>query len=341
MTPAHLSAAVVAAIRSAVDEGELVLSGERPHGEIPGVVPAPGDADADYLSAAPLRLASLTGRTPADVSAVLAERLRTVPGVAEAGVTERGHCAVRLGGPARGDLVAAIVAAGPAYARSRALDGTATTAARAGNLGRARDLDQARHWLTAEVAGTLTETAGGHVTWTGPEIVDSAATRAVADLLAAAGTGGTRYALLRTPPGARLEPAEWARAHTGNPAYLVRYAHAHAAGTLRQAADLGIVPDPQDGPDGNAIDTAEERALIRTAADLPRRVVAAAARPVTFPRYLEDLAAAYLDWQGAVLPRGDEKPTRTRTARVWLTAAVRTALATGLDLIGVPAPARM
>lgn len=307
---------------------------------MPGVVPAGPGTDADYLSAVPLRLASLAGRTPGEVSNLLAARLRTVPGVAEASVTERGHCAVRLGAAARGELVAAVVAAGPKYARSRALDGTDIAVARAGNLGRARDLDQARAWLSAEVAGVLTETAGGRVTWNGPEIVDGPG-QAVTALLQAAGTGGTRYALLRTAAGARPDPAEYARAHPGNPAYLVRYAHAHAAGTLRQAADLGIVPDPDDGPDGALLDTAEERALIRTAADLPRRVAEAARRPVTFPRYLEDLASAYLAWHGTVLPRGEEKPTRTRTARVWLTAAIRTALATGLDLIGVPAPARM
>lgn len=338
MTPAHLSAAVVAAVRAAVDDGELVLPGERPDGEMPDVVPAPGGVDADYLSAAPLRLAALTGRTPDDVSQILAGRLEQVPGVAGAGVTERGHCAVRLGPEAYGDLIKAIVAAGPRYARSRALDGTETTVARAGNLGRARDLDQARAWLTAEAGGVLTETAGGHVTWTGPEIVDGPG-HAVSELLQAAGTGGTRYALLRTSPGARLDRDLYARADTTNPAYLVRYAHAHAAGVLRQAGDLGLAPAPADTP--SAPGTAAERALLRTAADLPRRVATAAARPVTFPRYLEDLANAYLDWQGTALPRGDEKPTRTHTARVWLTAAVRTALATGLDLIGVPAPARM
>ena len=184
----------------------------------------------------------------------------------------------------------------------------------------------------------LTETAGGRVAWTGPEIVDAPG-NAVADLLQAAGTGGARYALLRTNPGARLDLDLYARADATNPAYLVRYAHAHAAGVLRQAGDLGIAPDPADRPDG--LDAGDERALLRTAADLPRRVATAAARPVTFPRYLEDLATAYLDWQGTALPRGEEKPTRTHTARVWLTAAVRTALAAGLDLIGVPAPARM
>lgn len=307
---------------------------------MPGVVPAGRGTDADYLSAVPLRLASLAGRTPGEVSDLLAARLRTVPGIAEVSVTERGHCAVRLGATARGELVAAIVAAGPRYARSRALDGAEITVARAGNLGRAGDLDQARAWLAAEVGGVLTEMAGGSVTWNGPEIVDGPG-RAVTALLQAAGTGGARYALLRTAPGARLDPAEYARAHTDNPAYLVRYAHAHAAGTLRQAADLGIVPDPGAGPDGSLIGAAEERALLRTAADLPRRVAEAARHPITFPRYLEDLASAYLAWHGTVLPRGEEKPTRTRTARVWLTAAVRTVLATGLDLIGVPAPARM
>jgi arginyl-tRNA synthetase len=50
------------------------------------------------------------------------------------------------------------------------------------------------------------------------------------------------YALARIPPGAtaHVSPCLAAAHHLGNPAYAVRYAHAHAAATLRQAADLGL-----------------------------------------------------------------------------------------------------
>lgn len=354
MTPAHLSAAVAAAVGAAVDDGELVLpSGLGSYGETVDVVPVDagraGAGDADYLSAAPLRLAALTGRAPGDVAAVLAGRLRLVPGVAEAGVSPSGHCALRLRADARGALVAAIVTGGAAYARSRVLGGTEITVAKAGNLARAHTLDQARAWLAAEVAGRLTEAAGGRVSWAGPEVVDPPESSPVAALLATAGVGATHYALLRTAAGAELDPAAWARAHTDNPAYAVRYAHAHAAGRLRQAADLGItLGDPNDVR-GDLLATPEERSLLRMAADLPRRVALAAApadggttgRPELFVRYLDQLADSYLAWQGDVLPSGLEKRTDVHLARVWLTAAVRTVLQAGLDLIGVAAPARM
>jgi arginyl-tRNA synthetase len=284
VTPAHLSAAVAAAVRAAVDDGELVLpSGVGSYGETGDVVPVDsgraGVGDADYLSAAPLRLAALAGRAPGEVAAILAARLRRVPGVAEAFASPSGHCALRLRADARGALVAAIVTGGAAYARSRALGGTEITVAKAGNLARAHTLDQARTWLAAEVTGRLTEAAGGRVRWTGPEVVDPPESSPVAGLLAAAGVGATHYALLRTTSGAGLDPAVWARAHTDNPAYAVRYAHAHAAGQLRQAADLGItLGDPGDVR-GDLLATAEERALLRMAADLPRRIALAAAPP--------------------------------------------------------------
>lgn len=363
MTPAHLSAAVGAAIRSAVDDGELPLPAAGPHCETADLVPVDGDRpgapDADYLSPAPLRLAAAAGRAPADVAPVLASRLRRLPDLAgvldDVTVTAHGHCALRLRPDARAAILAAVVTTGPAYAHSRTLDGASATAARAGNLARAADLDQARRWLVAEVTGALTEAAGGHVTWTGPEVVDTVPGREspVAALLAAAGTGGARYALLSTAPGATLDTAHWARAHTSNPAYAVRYAHAHAAGLLRQAADLGLTPGRPEDLRGDLISAPAERALITAIADLPRRIALAArpsgrtpaaaeaGRPELVARYLDGIAGAYLGWQGTVLPRGDEKPGVAHVARLWLAAGVRTALAAGLELLGVPAPARM
>ena len=76
------------------------------------------------------------------------------------------------------------------------------------------------------------------------------------------------------------------------------------------------------------------------------RVVATAAElrePHRVARYLEELAGTYHRFYDTcrVLPRGDEEPTDTHRARLWLVEATRVVLANGLRLLGVSAPERM
>ncbi len=119
MTPSELSAAVVSAVRAAVDAGELA------------VVP-PGDAlierprsreHGDYATNVALRLAKPAGRPPREVAAVIAARLRAADGVASVEVAGPGFLNITLHAAAQGELARTIVAAGADYGRNEALSG--------------------------------------------------------------------------------------------------------------------------------------------------------------------------------------------------------------------------
>jgi arginyl-tRNA synthetase len=146
--------------------------------------------------------------------------------------------------------------------------------------------------------------------------------------------------------------------HLGNPAYAVRYAHAHAASALRQAADLGLPELDVERFQPCLLAHPSERVLLDAMSWLPERVAGAARRrqPHVVAAYLEDLASRYLDWQeacpvmrpGSVPPRPDPRPAgRLRAggeliqARLQLASGARTVLGTGLRLLGIAAPSRM
>ena len=174
-----------------------------------------------------------------------------------------------------------------------------------------------------------------------------AASGPVADAVAFAGSGAIGYALARIPPGApaRADPCLAAAHHLGNPAYAVRYAHAHAASTLRQAADLGLGLGEAAEFQPRLLAHPTEQWLLDELSWLPERVAGAArrARPDVLTRYLERLADAYFDCQEACPATGPGVRTGgpETVARLWLAAAARTALRAGLDLLGVDAPDRL
>jgi DALR anticodon binding domain len=191
----------------------------------------------------------------------------------------------------------------------------------------------------------------------------------VADALAFAGSWAITYALASVAPGTAAAPDPCAAAahhlgnpaysgsavlpglcaaaahHLGNPAYAVRYAHAHAASTLRQAADLGLRlgETAEFGP--HLLAHPAERWLLDELSWLPERVAGAArrARPDVLTRYLERLAGAYFDCQEECPAMGPGVKTDGpgAVARLWLAAAAGTALRAGLDLLGVNAPDRL
>jgi len=197
------------------------------------------------------------------------------------------------------------------------------------------------------------------------------ATSVVAEAIAYAGADAVTYALARLPPRgpARVDAHLAAAHHLGNPAYAVRYAHAHAASTLRQAADLGLGLGEAARFQPRLLTHPSEQALLHELSWLPERVAGAARRrrPDAFAHYLEGLAGAYFDCQeacpavppgtglsgtglsGTGLPgtgppataRPEESATGAGPARLWLVAAARTALRAGLDRLGVAAPDRL
>jgi len=154
-------------------------------------------------------------------------------------------------------------------------------------------------------------------------------------------------------PGARAPRARAPRARAlegqpySAPPYLsrdlaaVRFAAADAAATGRWAAELGLArfePPLEAGQLGQPA----EIALLTELSWLAERVAGAARRrqPDELPRYLERLAGAWLDvredcpalpFGGRAAPGG----AAGTSARLWLAEATATALAAGLDLVGI------
>ncbi|GAA0316125.1 DALR anticodon-binding domain-containing protein [Actinoallomurus spadix] len=87
MTPAELNAAVVAAVRGAVDEGEFAVP-------VPGRVPVTVTESGDYATPLPLRLARAAGRPAREIAELLAERLGRMPGVGDVRVTGPGFLSI-------------------------------------------------------------------------------------------------------------------------------------------------------------------------------------------------------------------------------------------------------
>jgi len=124
VTPQQLGQAVLAALAAAVDAGELTLP-DGPPAHL--AVERPRQAGhGDYATTVALQLARQAGRPPREVAAVLAERLRTLPGIAEVEVAGPGFVNITLAAGAQGELARTIVEAGAAY-------GTGTSQA-GGNL---------------------------------------------------------------------------------------------------------------------------------------------------------------------------------------------------------------
>ena len=128
----------------------------------------------------------------------------------------------------------------------------------------------------------------------------------------------------------------------GHSGPYAQYAHARACNVLRKA---GASPAAFDA---TRLVLAEERALLRAIALLPvaMRTAVANDEPSEVTRQLLEIAAAFSKW----FTLGNQAPEHKilteadgalRAARLALTDAARTALRSGLSLLGVAAPERM
>jgi arginyl-tRNA synthetase len=168
---------------------------------------------------------------------------------------------------------------------------------------------------------------------------------AVADF----GVSAVRYRLARTAPAraGQLDELSRPRQRDPDPLYALQQAHADAASTLRWAADLGIERAAPDEKLDGALGAPSERELLGLLSWLQARVAAAARRqrPDELPRYLEEVARAWLVCRQAspALPFGGRAGTEPAVAggRLLLADAVRTVLAAGLSLTGITASDRM
>jgi arginyl-tRNA synthetase len=326
----------------------------------------PGTACAarTYATTIAFRLARGHAEDPAAIADRLAGRLSGLDWVEEAAVAGGGYLTVRVTASALARLAVRITQAGPGCDHSTALAGTSVTVPAATRLASCT-WEEARQQVHAAVTARLAEAAGAQlrpprdaerIAPTGPPAPvtaapGDAAPSPVAEAIAYAGADAITYALARLPPWgpAAVDPHLAAAHHLGSPAYAVRYAHAHAASALRQAADLGLDRGAAAGFRPRLLAHPREQALLGELSWLPERVAGAARRrrPDVLAHHLEGLARAYFDCQeacpaeGPGTVRAGERPAEAGPARLWLAAAAATALRTGLGRLGVDAPDRL
>jgi arginyl-tRNA synthetase len=343
---ADIRHAVWAAAQDAAEAGDLTIPPSQPTD--PSTL-RPGGDTVSYISTLPYLLTA-PGRPAREIATLLAARLAGLPWIAAATATG-GHLTVTVTADALAALAVRIPAA-PGCARSDILRGLPVPAAPPAALAAAPDWPSARGRLGADITCRLARTAGAniYIERLRPSLKAVPATLPVKTALGYAGPDVVRYALLAEGP--RWQPRAVAelpvRHHLGNPVYAVRYAHAHAASTLRQAADLDFSPGEAAEFAPRLLGHPSERALLGALSWLPERVAWAArsGRPGEFARYLEVLAGTYHDCreQCPALPFGGHSAPRhtdVTRARLWLVTAARTAIAAGLDLLGISAPDRL
>ncbi|RFD76498.1 arginine--tRNA ligase [Gardnerella vaginalis] len=183
------------------------------------------------------------------------------------------------------------------------------------------------------------------------------------DLVDAIGVDASRYSLARTDYNTSVDiDLDLLASHSNdNPVYYVQYAHARSCNVARNAADAGI---SADGADLSLLNTEADGEVLAALAQWPAALAQAGdlRAPHRVAHYLEDLAASYHKWYNLErvvpmelsdpenrLPEEEceavriakcPEPARA-AARLKLNAAVRTVIASGLDLLGVSAPEKM
>ncbi|WP_116243885.1 DALR anticodon-binding domain-containing protein [Nocardiopsis sp. FIRDI 009] len=360
MTPQALEAALRLAAARAFD-----LAPD----DVPFVWPRGDHAEegADAASALPPRLVSLVdggarrsrppavaGRVTAELSLMRDEGLVDFARLAGDG---RGFVNLTFTDAQRQDLLTA-AADGPRFLTGRAWDGAgrwpSTPLHEAGPVAQARRLARAdarkRLALAVGEASPPPGPDGTEVSWRDPYLDEDRVEliTPAARLLGAIGEASARVAFCRSIPERPREaettgrdlpvlpsadrPGAWARLTDANPAFRLRYAHAHAVSRARWAREGATQPTPCPRH------TAGVRRLLFDGAS----AVDTAARreePHILVRYLEALASAYDEWR--TCPAADPEGAEGAAVDPALPAAVAGVLRTGLFLLGVSAPTRL
>ena len=169
----------------------------------------------------------------------------------------------------------------------------------------------------------------------------------LAEVVEEVGRDVVRFTMLTRKNDAQMDFdfAKVVEASKDNPVFYVQYAHARIRSLQRRAAAAGL--EAQGRADLALLDE-EELALVKTAAQFPRIVEAAALahEPHRIAFYLGDLAAAF----HALWNRGNDDPSRRfliednvelTGGRLELAAAVGQVIRNGLGIMGVAAAEEM
>jgi arginyl-tRNA synthetase len=119
VTPDDLSAAVLAAVRAAVDSGDLTV----PVPESVRIERPKVKEHGDYATSIALQLAKPAGRPPREVAEAIARQLSEAAGVARVDVAGPGFLNITLDSAAQGELARTVVTAGEAYGRATTMAG--------------------------------------------------------------------------------------------------------------------------------------------------------------------------------------------------------------------------
>ncbi|SFR77926.1 arginine--tRNA ligase [Sphingomonas jatrophae] len=169
----------------------------------------------------------------------------------------------------------------------------------------------------------------------------------LAEVVEEVGKDVVRFTMLTRRADAQMDFdfAKVVEASKDNPVFYVQYAHARIRSLHRRAGEAGIALPAEADP---TLLDADERALVKLAAQFPRTVEAAAAtrEPHRIAFYLHDLAAAFhAQWN-----KGNDDPERRflvvndpeRTgARLYLADAIGQIVRNGLGIMGVAAVEEM
>jgi arginyl-tRNA synthetase len=155
-----------------------------------------------------------------------------------------------------------------------------------------------------------------------------------------------RFTMLTRKPEAQMDFdfAKVVEASKDNPVFYLQYAHARICSTLRKGAAEGFAPSAE----GLELLGEEELALVRTGAQFPRLVEAAAAarEPHRVAFFLADLAAAFHAYWNVGNDRPDKRfivsENGTLTgARLFLASQIGQIIRNGLAILGVTAVEEM
>jgi arginyl-tRNA synthetase len=163
------------------------------------------------------------------------------------------------------------------------------------------------------------------------------------------GAGAVRFFMMSRTPDSDLEFdfAKVVEQSKDNPVFYVQYAHARCCSVLRNAkemfSDANLSAAALAAADVSKINTADELQLVRFMAGWPRHVEAAAEahEPHRVMFYLHDLASEFhAFWNkgrdDSTLRFLHENDRALSMARLALVEAVKTVLASGLAVMGVP-----